>query len=350
MHFQTVDRMPFLEWNGPWEETIQRWCTEGFPIGKRFENFFGFDKKREGFPIDLGPIPQFVSKIIEENENYKIYVDSRGIMRKVRNADEKHVIMSNWFDFPVKSRKDWEEMKERYDPSESRRYPKTWSDELIEYYNYMDHPIELEFDGFFSFPIHLMGWQRFLTNLYKDPGLIQDILDFWADFLVKILNESLKEVRIDYAVLNEDLAYNSGPAISPKIFEDFLLPKYKKVTRCFRNHGIDVIGMDSDGNFEVLIPLLLEGGINCFEPLEAVAKMDAVVLREKFGEHILLIGNIDKFALMGGNKTIEAEVNYKFMLVEEGGFIPSIDHTISSDISFKNYSYYINLYKKRLNM
>ena len=30
MHYQKPDRMPFLEWNGPWPETIRRWCREGF--------------------------------------------------------------------------------------------------------------------------------------------------------------------------------------------------------------------------------------------------------------------------------------------------------------------------------
>ena len=105
-------------------------------------------------------------------------------------------------------------------------------------------------------------------------------MDFWAGFLIETFREAVENIKIDYAVFNEDLAYKHGPAISPKIFEEFILPHYKKVTSFLRSHRIDIIAMDSDGNFEVLIPLLLEGGINCLEPLEVAAGMDAVVLRE----------------------------------------------------------------------
>ena len=249
----------------------------------------------------------------------------------------------------MKNQDDWEKMKSRFNPKDIRRYPKAWGDELIEYYNMSDHPVELEFDGFFFFGRHLMGWQKLLTAFYRDPDLIHEIMDFWAHFLVETFRKAVENIKIDYAVFNEDLAYKNGPAISPKIFEEFILPNYKKVTSFLRSHGIDIIAMDSDGNFEVLIPLLLEGGINCLEPLEAAAGMDAVALREQYDKRLLLIGNIDKLALVKGKKAIEKEVNRKFILIQEGGYIPSIDHTISSDIPFKNYVYYINLYKAHLN-
>lgn len=348
MHYRKLDRIPFLEWNGPWEETIRRWCMEGFPLGQRFDDYFSFDKRRETAPIDFGPIPQFVPKVIEEDDRYEICMDTRGIVRKTLKTHSYGGVMSTWLEFPVKNREDWNEMKSRFDPKDMRRYPKTWGNELIEYYNTMDHPIELQFSGFFYQGRHLMGWQRLLPAFYKDPDLVHDIMDFWANFLIEAFRKFVGRVKVDYAVFNEDLAYKHGPAISPKIFEEFILPNYKKVTRFLKDHDIDIIGMDSDGNFEVLIPLLLEGGINCLEPLEVVCGMDAPALREQYGKRLLLIGNINKLALVKGKKAIKMEVDRKFALAKEGGYIPSIDHTIPADISLENYKYYVNLYTTNL--
>ena len=76
--------------------------------------------------------------------------------------------------------------------------------------------------------------------------------------------------------------------------------------------------------------------------------MDVVALREEYGEDLHLIGNIDKRVLATNKGAIKGEVERKFALTEEGGYIPSVDHTVSSDIPFENYVYYNKLYKSYL--
>jgi uroporphyrinogen decarboxylase len=59
-----------------------------------------------------------------------------------------------------------------------------------------------------------------------------------------------------------------------------------------------------------------------------------------------LIGNIDKRALVKGKDAIDKELSSKLPpLVGEGGYIPSVDHCVSSDVPFKNYCRYIDLVK-----
>ncbi len=144
------------------------------------------------------------------------------------------------------------------------------------------------------------------------------------------------------------MAYKNGPHISPKLFREFMLPCYKKVTDFVRKRGIDIVMVDTDGNHDVLMPLFLEGGVNCLYPLEVASDMDAVTLRKTYGRKLLLIGNIDKRALTLGREAIRREVEKKLTLTEDGGFIPSIDHAVPSDVPFENYLYYIHLIKNRL--
>ena len=53
----------------------------------------------------------------------------------------------------------------------------------------------------------------------------------------------------------------TGPLISPKLFRDFMLQPMKRVTKVLREHGIEIIMVDSDGNVDELIPLWLEAKV-----------------------------------------------------------------------------------------
>ena len=81
-------------------------------------------------------------------------------------------------------------------------------------------------------------------------------------------------------------------------------------TRGRANKPLNVT-VDSDGNIEELIPLWLESGVNGFLPLEVAANMDAISMRKQYGRNIVLIGNIDKRALIGGKEAIKREVEHK---------------------------------------
>lgn len=362
MLFQNVDRLPFCEWMGWWPETIHRWYREGLPIGTNPKDYFRFDpigcdRRAEtelfwrltqlegtvGFPepIDFGPIPRFVPRTLEEDERYKIELDEWGIKKKTLRTETS---MPAFLDFPVRTRDDFEKMKKRYDPNDPRRYPKTWGPELVEFYETADYPVGIGFPGFFGQPRQLMGLMSLLKSFYRDQKLIRDILDFWKEFVIETMERAVSEARIDYVNIWEDMAYNNGPLISPRLFEEFLLPQYKEVTSFVQKNGVKIVMVDCDGDVSALIPLFLEGGVNCMYPFEARANMNVVAAREKYGQRMAIIGAIDKTALIKGREEITREVESKVPpLAKTGGYIPSVDHGVPSDVPFQNYAYYIEL-------
>jgi len=361
LRFEDCDRPPFMEYEGPWYETLLRWYTEGLPTPKltrgwefHYEpiqsdsvgDYFGFERRIQ-VPVDFGPIPRFVSRLVGETEEYNIIVDEMGVKKMVRKDRES---MPQFFEFPVKNRDDWEEMKKRFDPEDPRRYPKTWSEELIEYYESLNLPVgigEYPYFGIFSTARWFMGPENLLKSFFIDPQLVKDMFNFFADFLIKTSERAVKEMRIDFASTFEDMAYKNGPHISPKMFREFMLPAYKKLVGFFKNHEVDIFMVDSDGDTRLLLPLFIEAGVNCHWPLEAQAGMNVVSLREEFGKKLAFIGNIDKKALISGKKAIEREVKYKVpKIIEEGGYIPSIDHNIPPDVPFENYKHYVQILKK----
>src|SRR5450756_513743 len=113
------------------------------------------------------------------------------------------------------------------------------------------------------------------------------------------------------------------------------------VMRLLREHGIDIIWTDCDGNILKLIPLWLKVGLNCMFPLEVNAGNDPIALKKEYGRDLLIRGGFNKFALHEGRAAILRELRRLGPAVAEGGFIPHIDHRCPGGVSFDNYRYYI---------
>jgi len=354
LHYQKPDRLPLYEWIGFWSDTVNRWHGEGLPIGVNLGNindYFGFDR-RERVPVGLwSPIPGFKTRTIEENERVKLEVAEAGSLRAVTKTLKTSMSMPQFLEFPVKNRMDYEEMKRRLDPHDLRRYPDVWSDgtypeEVIRYYESVDYPIGIGMYGFFGKARDWMGLERLLITFYKDPDWVHDMFKFFADFKIEVARNAVEQLKIDYAVFWEDMAYKNGPHISPRLFQEFMQPYYKRVTEFLRRNDVDIIMVDSDGDINLLAPLFLEAGVNCIYPLEAQANVDGVTLRKRHGRQLLLIGNIDKRVLPMGKEAIEKELERVLPLIKEGGYIPSIDHNVPSDVPYDNYLYYVNALKR----
>ena len=343
LRFQEVDRV-FLLPQWLWGETVQRWHKEGMPEDVHINEFFGFDRY-EVVPINMGVIPLFEEKILEEDSEYKTYITSYGAKIRERR-DNPELSMPEWLEYPIKDRKDWEEYKKRLNPDSPMRYPEWWED-YKKSVKGRTYPLGINAGSFFGWQRNWMGLEKFSCTLYDDPGLVHDMCDYTADFAIKVIKRAVEEIELDFALIWEDMAMKNGPLISPKLFREFMMPNYKKVTDFLRAHGIDIILVDSDGNNDELIPLWLEVGVNGLYPLEVAADTDAVALRKKYGKDLLLIGNIDKRELAKGKREIEKEVKEKVpYLLSQGGYIPFVDHSVPPDVSFENFTYYLEMIKK----
>jgi hypothetical protein len=371
MRFERVDHAPFCEFLGYWEETINRWYKEGLPTwitlsasgpseftgpglcGSRslsgvyaVADYFGLEKKTR-LGIDFAPIPRFTNVVLEDTDRYRIDIDEAGIKRKIL---KQGTTIPGYIEHPVKSAEDFRKIKERFNPKDPRRYPKNWSDEQIEFLRNLDVSVGLVFPGFFGQGRTFMGQREFLLAFYKSPKLIHEIFEFWENFLEETMEEVANAKVLDYVVYWEDMCYKNGPQISPRHFEEFMLPYYKRFSNWIRRKGIDTIMVDTDGDANPIVDQFLEGGVNCMFPLEVASYMDVVELRKKYGKRLSLIGNIDKMAIAKGKTAIDRELDRKIPLTREGGFLPCVDHNVSPDISLKNYTYYVQSLKEHLSI
>jgi uroporphyrinogen decarboxylase len=356
MTFQPADRLPDYELCC-WGQTIERWLSEGAPQDAFYWNWWEGELylklERRGFaPVNVGMVPEFEPQVIEETERCVVARNKEGIVTKALKegtARGTRMCMDQYLEFPVTDRKSFAEIKKRYNPQAVTRYPQWW-DLWVNAWRSRDYPLCLLTNATFGLYSQLRSWvgtERVSYLFYDDPAFVEEMIEFNTNHLLQVVSKALQEVEFDYFNFFEDFAGKGGPLVSPRIFRQFFLPAYRKITDRFRKAGIEHFWLDSDGDVEALIPLMLEAGITCLWPLEQASGMDPVRLRKKWVKQLALAGGIDKRELAKDKRAIEKELHAKIPpLLDCGGYIPHLDHAFSPEISYENFLYYLELKRK----
>lgn len=345
MNFGSPDRVPYWEIIGWWGRTLELWHEQGLPEDVHLGLHFGLDR-REGAPVSHGLVPAYKYEILEEDEHQRVERRQDGSVCRQIKTDEQNTI-PQYLSFPVSDRASWNEYKKRLDPkSPVRRHP-YWED-YVRCVKGRDYPLGIHGGSLFGWIRNWMGFEAASMAIYDQPDLVEEMMDHIADFVIELIEPALRDIGdLDYAFFWEDMCYKAGCIISPRHFKQFMVPRYQRITSVMRKYGVKVLMVDCDGNHDEITPLWLEGGLTGVYPLEVAAGEDPVALRKQYGKDLHLCGGIDKRALAKDRKAIEEEVHAKVpFLCEAGGWIPSIDHAVPSDVPFENYLYYWELVRR----
>lgn len=338
-----VDRLPFIFYFPPWEETKVRWEKEG--MTGNWDDNLGQDPGIVLLSeVNLGFCPAFEEKVIEEKGDNLILVDNMGVTKEVRKTGSS---IPKYLDYPVKCRDDWEKLKlERLDPDDPRRFPEDWRKTALRY-NKEDKAVQLGSwpYGLFGTLRELMGVEEFLVSFYEQPELIRDMMDYLTDFWICIYEKVCRDVRVDCIHIWEDMSGCSGSLVSPGMVREFMMPNYKKIKAFAEKKGIPVFSLDTDGDCSELVPLFMECGINLVFPFEVAAGCDIVQYRRKY-PMLGILGGIDKRELAKGRKAIDRELDRVAVMFQGSGYIPSIDHFFHPEISWKNFNYFAKRLKE----
>ncbi|OPZ19586.1 MAG: methylcobalamin:coenzyme M methyltransferase [candidate division BRC1 bacterium ADurb.BinA364] len=352
MEYQPLDRVPNWE-AGAWPQTWKRWEDEGAAVPNDERHwFYGCDllglDRREFIHFNGQAIPPFRQEVLESSEEYEILRDSKGRVRKALKAGAiggARMSMDQYLRFAVETPEDWAEVKKRFDPRDARRYEANWREVSPAQWKARQTPLifapNTQTMGFYWVAREFLGTENLSYAWYDQPGLMHDMMEFWADFLIEAGRPILEATDLEYICLAEDMAMKSGPLLSPATYKEFIFPRLKRVIEFYKSNGTRYICIDTDGNPEALIPLLLDAGVDCLWPLERAAEQDPIRLRRKFGRSLRLWGAVDKRELAKGPAAIAAHLKAMRPLIEEGGFIPTVDHTVPPDVSWSDFQYYM---------
>ncbi len=316
-----------------WLSTEERWRQEGLPAGVSARDYFGVNEiVRFGGDYSM----QFPERVVREEPNLREYWDDDGALRQDLHVEDGWT--SHWLDFTIKTLEDWQDHRARMAFNPSRIRPGT-----------LDTYRRARQEGKFVFytahatfhPTWMrIGMENLLMEMLTEPALIHTLFAAHAQLIIDIF-EGLRDLGIafDGGFLADDLGYNAGPLISPKLYRELVFPYHKRLCDHFAEHGLKTI-LHSDGDISLLIPHFIEAGFAGLHPLEVKVGLDLRDLHEQYGDRLFFYGNIDVRALAGTREEIEAEIEGKLSFAREHGrYIYHSDHSVPHSVSFENYAY-----------
>ena len=211
-----------------------------------------------------------------------------------------------------------------------------------------DHVLFLRVHRGFFLSMGVYDWRRFtkvISLLLDDPEFVREAMLIHGEYKAVLLDNVLQDVDIDAVIFSEPIGGNTGPLISPEMYEEFVLKSYIPILNIAKKHGVDTIILRTYANIRVLIRSILRYGFNCLWACETDSvAMDYRDLRREFGRDLRLIGGIDLDVLRQDEATICREIAEKVPpLIADGGYIPLADGRVRKDVPFENYVYYRRL-------
>jgi uroporphyrinogen decarboxylase len=175
----------------------------------------------------------------------------------------------------------------------------------------------------------LFGMEDYLMKMLTAPEIVHAVTNRVCEFYYEANERFFTAAKglVDGFFFGNDLGSQRGMIISPAQFEEFIYPWMKRFVDQGKRHGLQVI-LHSCGCVYPIIPKIIESGVDCLHPIQALAKdMNASKLAELVKGKLTFLGGIDAQEIMtaGTPEQIQAEVR-RVQSILAPGLIVSPSH------------------------
>jgi len=318
-------------------ETLKRWQREGLSKDVHLIEQLGLERC-ELIPVDIGPLPNYEAAGLEQIEEWRLGMDRSlftSLEIKARGVEEE---------FPIRNLSDYESFKRILNPDSPARYPRFW-DDYVRRVKERDYPLGVSLGSPLSWLVEWIGLKGIASSLKTDPSWIISIIDYLANFIISTVKRAVHDLPLDFAIFLEPRAYRLACTADIGWVIDICEKAYGPIVSWVKNMGIDLVGIESQGHVHELTETWARIGIN-FMSIESSGGGDLEWIRKTLNNRVAVVGNIDHKALAWSKRDIMDEVSRKISFFAQGGYIPTPDGTILSDISWENFKYFIKTLKQ----
>lgn len=340
LRHQRPDRVPIHEFF--WEATTNRWRQQGLPADISPDDYFDTEIRYLILDNSFG----FPYQEIERTDQYVVIRDAWGALRR---DWVDHRSTPELLDFPIKSKADWRELRKRLTPDPGRV---NWEAVRQQHAAWREQG---KFICISAVPGYEATWQKIgpealLLAIAEDPDWVREMYECDTEMNIGMAKLYLERgLDFDGAWLWDDLGYRNALLFSPRAYREQLFPCHKRLCDLFHSHGWPVI-LHSCGRVRELVPMLIEAGLDCLQPLEVKAGMDLQELVREYGRHLCLMGGVDVRALFAEDESVmEEEVKTKLAIgmSNPGGYVFHSDHSIPTQVSFARYARVLEIVREQ---
>jgi len=341
MNFQPVDRSFNMEF-GYWQENYDQWdifIENKITWEAEANEFFAFDKIATVW-CNTWMDPAFEYEEIERRGNKILIQNEDGNIGEVP-ADSSSSI-PHFTGSAIETPEDWAKVKaERFNLNSPSR--KIDVDAILkEHPNDRDYPLGIDCGSMIGKIRDMLTFEGVCYAWADYPEMLEDMVETCCQLVENILDQLLGKVEFDFASGWEDICFNYGPILPPSFFNEVVAPRYKRISKRLKKHGIDLWFTDCDGDVRPILQMFLDSGINCMFPYEVNSCVFPGDLLDRY-PNLRIMGGVDKMKLIEGKEAIKEYLERLVPYVKRGGFIPFCDHRCPPDVTPENYMYYLDL-------
>ena len=183
----------------------------------------------------------------------------------------------------------------------------------------------------------LMGYESLSYALYEDPELINELCRMSNEFNKEAARLSVNAGCVAIWV-SEDLGDSTRGFLKLDHYRRYLLPPFAELVEYIASLGVPVL-MHSCGHITQYLDDLVQTKISALHPLQRTAGMDLAEVKQRYGQRLCLIGNIDSSRTLpyGTPDDVTAEVRQAIDIAAPGGgYILASDHSLHDGIPLEN--------------
>jgi uroporphyrinogen-III decarboxylase len=126
--------------------------------------------------------------------------------------------------------------------------------------------------------------------LYEEPEEVEALFDYMLEHSLYITKNVIHYYKPDGYYLLDDTATQMNSFISPALFDELLVPRYKKCLDIARNEGIPIF-YHNCGKCEKLLPSMVEIGVAVWDPAQTMNDLPAI--KKRFGRSLAINGGFE---------------------------------------------------------
>ena len=189
----------------------------------------------------------------------------------------------------------------------------------------------------FLWAAELCGMDTLMMLMFTEPEFVEDLLDKILENQISVVKNAIK-MGADFIDDTDDYAFNTGPLMSPDMFEDIIVPRLTRFTDEVHKAGGKLI-KHTDGNVNKILSHIVSCGVDAYHSIDPMAGMNLADVKAMYGDKITLFGNVDCGNLLAFGKPEDVREAVKTCIRiagPGGGYVLASSNTIPASAKPEN--------------
>lgn len=195
-----------------------------------------------------------------------------------------------------------------------------------------------QYGDIFTMVWEMMGFENFSMMLFENPELIEKLFNKLGTIVYSMFEGMAQMDIVKILWYSDDIAYSNALMLSPAVLRQYFFPWLKKIGILAKKYNKPFI-YHTDGYLWDVFDDIIACGVDAIHPIEPKA-MDIVQVKQKVGDNLCIIGNIDLAYTLTRGTVEEVEIEVKDRLIRVapgGGYCLGSSNSVPEYVKVENY-------------